>query len=78
VEEASQPSQRSNRNGAFLYIMGCCWLLKVMEDDRRPIFQAASYTSQAADWIRRQAEPEVEPETDKQKSEREPDDAITY
>jgi hypothetical protein len=52
--------------------------LKVMKDDRRPIFQAASYTSQAADWVRRQAEPEVEPETDKQKSEREPDDAITY
>jgi antirestriction protein ArdC len=49
-----------------------------MKDDRRAIFQAASYTSQAADWVRRRAEPEVKPETDKQKSERELDDAITY
>ena len=49
-----------------------------MKDDKRAIFQAASYASQAADWVRRQAEPEVEPETERQATERELDDAIAF
>jgi len=52
--------------------------LKGLKEDKRAIFNAASYASQAADWIRKSAEPEVQPETDIQRSERELDDAITY
>ncbi|MBR0721755.1 ArdC family protein [Bradyrhizobium manausense] len=52
--------------------------LKVLKEDRRAIFQAASYASQAADWVRKQAEPELEPETQRQISEREMGDSIAY
>lgn len=52
--------------------------LKVMKDDKRAIFQAASYASQAADWLRKQAEPEVGTETQTQAFERELDDAIAF
>lgn len=52
--------------------------LKVLKEDKRAIFQAASYASQAADWVRKQAEPEQEPEAQRQISEREMDDSIAY
>ncbi|MET4294699.1 antirestriction protein ArdC [Bradyrhizobium sp. LB8.2] len=52
--------------------------LTVLKDDKRAIFQAASYASQAADWVRHQAEPEVQPETQRQISEKEMGDSIAF
>ncbi len=52
--------------------------LKVMKEDKRAIFQAASYASHAADWVRHQAEPTLAPEVDPQQSDHEMNDAITY
>jgi antirestriction protein ArdC len=52
--------------------------LKVMKEDKRAIFQAASYASQAADWVRKQVQPEVQPEPQTHRSERALQDEITY
>jgi antirestriction protein ArdC len=52
--------------------------LQVMKNDKRAIFNAASYASQAADWVMIHATPEPQPETDIQRSQREMEDAITY
>ncbi len=59
--------------------------LKILGDDNRAIFTAASYASQAANYIAEQSHavqedtPEPErPQTDREKSEAEMDDSIAY
>jgi antirestriction protein ArdC len=48
----------------------------VLKEDKRAIFNAASYASQAADWVRIHATPEPQP--DIERSQREMEESITY
>jgi antirestriction protein ArdC len=56
--------------------------LKVMKEDKRAIFQAASYASQAANFVITKATPELapepEPQTPRQASEQQMGDSIAF
>jgi antirestriction protein ArdC len=51
VEETVHPSQQSKGKWILLQIIVSCWLLKVLKDDKRAIFTAASHAQKAADYL---------------------------